>query len=72
VHCCFSDTGPVHEESVSLAGVRETFTKADLCPNAIGDGLRVADHVRCVGYSDRGRAPMTEQELPARRSPVRG
>jgi hypothetical protein len=37
VHCCFSDTGPVHEESVSLAGVRETFTKADLLPSAIGD-----------------------------------
>jgi hypothetical protein len=27
VLCCFSDTGPVLAESVSLAGVRETFTE---------------------------------------------
>jgi len=33
------------------------YTEADLCPNAIGDGPRVADHVRCVGYSDRAHAP---------------
>jgi hypothetical protein len=46
VLCCFSDTGPVRGARASLAGVRETFTKADFEQSEIGDGLLVADHVR--------------------------
>ena len=42
VPCCFSDTGPVRGASVALAGVRETFTKADICRSAIGDVEPVA------------------------------
>ena len=38
VHYCFSDTGPVRAESVPLAGVRETFTQADLHPALISNG----------------------------------
>jgi hypothetical protein len=35
---------------------RPGYTKADFCPTAIGDGPRVADRVRCAGYSDRAHA----------------
>lgn len=28
------------------------YAEADVCPKAIGDDPCVADHVRCVGYSD--------------------
>jgi hypothetical protein len=45
-HCCFSDTGPVRAKNVSLAGVRETFTKADLCWSAIGGVEPAAGQVR--------------------------
>jgi hypothetical protein len=45
VHCCFSDTGPVLAESVSLAGVRETFTEADIGHAVIGDAETTADYV---------------------------
>jgi hypothetical protein len=58
VHCCFSDTGPVHGASASLASVRETFTKADLCRNAIGDHPGVANHIRCVGIATALTPPL--------------
>jgi hypothetical protein len=47
VHCCFSDTGPVRGASASLAGVRETFTRADIAtgpPERVGHrswGVRI-------------------------------
>src|SRR6185295_7935578 len=37
--------------------VRQTYTRADLFPNTIGDRRSVADHVRCVGFSDHAHAP---------------
>jgi hypothetical protein len=33
-----------------------TYTRANLCPNAIGDGARVADHFRNMRNSGRARA----------------
>jgi len=35
-----------------------SYTKADLCPDVIGDGPRVPDHVRFVGYSDRSHGTL--------------
>ena len=37
--------------------VRQTYTRADLFPNTIGDRPSIADHVRCVGFSDHAHAP---------------
>jgi hypothetical protein len=33
-----------------------SYTRADLSRNAIGDRRDVADHVRCVGWSERAHA----------------
>ena len=35
----------------------QAYTKADLCPNAIGDGSCVGDYVRCVGKETTLRPP---------------
>jgi hypothetical protein len=36
--------------TLSLAGVRETFTEAVLDSAMIGNAKTIADHVRCSGY----------------------
>src|SRR5262245_56224517 len=48
------DHSPV-ASAKSLQGRVASYTQADLCWNIIGDRPGVADHVRCVGYSDRAR-----------------
>ena len=40
------------EQTAFLGTGWSPYTKADLFLNAIGDGRYVADHVRCMGYSD--------------------
>ena len=46
VLCCFSDTGPVRGASVSLAGVRETFTLEDIGHAVVSGDKTAADQVR--------------------------
>jgi hypothetical protein len=76
VHCCFSDAGPVRGASVSLAGVRETFTKADIEADQInprktasrmsaleGTSAALASHIDMFIVRDQAEPPHHPRQM---------